>query len=200
MPKRRVTKKKAPPKRKRRRNSKNKGGAFERQLCKQFSLWWSEGKRDDLFWRTSNSGGRATFAKRKNRDIKGQYGDMGAIDPLGHDLVSLLTFEFKRGYNKNTIQDLLDKSSPAKQEYEKWIEQAERSYEQAGSYAWFLVVRRDRRKTIGIVPRYFWKDSQLKLKLKTSLTLNMKGGNKVVAFLMEDFFDTVERKHLISLD
>ena len=37
-----------------------KGGAWEREFSKYLSLWITEGERDDVFWRSSQSGGRAT--------------------------------------------------------------------------------------------------------------------------------------------
>ena len=36
-----------------------KGSEFEREMCKCLSLWWTDSKRDDVFWRSAQSGGRA---------------------------------------------------------------------------------------------------------------------------------------------
>jgi len=30
--------------------SAKKGPKFERKMCKKFSLWWTNNKRDDIFW------------------------------------------------------------------------------------------------------------------------------------------------------
>jgi len=37
-----------------------KGGEFERDISRFLSRWWTYGERDDVFWRTSASGARAT--------------------------------------------------------------------------------------------------------------------------------------------
>lgn len=71
-----------------------KGAAFERHLCVRFSLWVSNGKRRDLFWRTAMSGGRATVALKRGEKIR-QSGDMGSIAPEGHVLTDTYFFEFK---------------------------------------------------------------------------------------------------------
>jgi hypothetical protein len=73
-------------KRKRKRKAKRKGAgkgqAFERKTCRQLSLWVSDGKIDDMFWRTSISGGRATvrFAQGKATQA---VGDICAVRPEG---------------------------------------------------------------------------------------------------------------------
>src|SRR5262245_2386383 len=53
-------------------NRAAKGSKFERDLCRQLSLWWSDGKRDDVFWRASQSGGRAKFRGRRGLQTHGQ--------------------------------------------------------------------------------------------------------------------------------
>jgi len=58
---------------------KQKGSAFERLLCKRLSLWLSRGERDDLFWRSAMSGGRATLQLRQDIQNKAQSGDLTAI-------------------------------------------------------------------------------------------------------------------------
>lgn len=139
-----------------------KGPQFERWLCEQLSLWWTKDlkePRTDIFWRTSNSGGRATNRGKKGKRTKGQYGDIAAIDPIGQPLLDLLTIEVKRGYNKYTITDLLDRpEKAAKQKYETWIEKAIHDHELAGSMSWLLIVKRDRREPMVILPMQVFKE------------------------------------------
>lgn len=130
----------------------SKGSAFEREVCKQLSLWWTEGQNDNVFWRTSQSGGRATSRAKKGKKDKYHHGDICAIDPIGQPLLDLITFELKRGYSRNTIQDLLD-SPKGKCKYLEWIEKIE---EQAASPFWLLIVQRDRRKALAMVPDDLW--------------------------------------------
>ena len=82
-----------------------KGSAFERQICKELSLWWTYEDRDDIFWRTSNSGGRAIRRSKKKKQTFGQYGDIQAVDPIGQPLMDVLTFELKCGYPGVSVLD-----------------------------------------------------------------------------------------------
>jgi len=76
-------------------NSKAKGSAFERHCCKSLSLWISHGARDDLFWRSAMSGGRASVQFKKGKPNRTQTGDITAIDPLGDPLTSRFLIECK---------------------------------------------------------------------------------------------------------
>ena len=126
-----------------------KGSDFERWVCKRLSRWWSNGASEDVFWRTSNSGGRASTAKRK---MKNSYGDIMAIDPSGQPFIDLVTVEVKRGYSGTSIMDLLDKKADAaKQTWEKWIEQAEQASNKAATPYWWLITRRDRRREMAFM-------------------------------------------------
>lgn len=86
------------PKTKKRRRGgagKRKGGAFEREVCQRLSLWFSVGKRDDLFWRSSMSGGRATVKHKKGHANETQVGDVSAIHPDGARLTDHVVIECK---------------------------------------------------------------------------------------------------------
>ncbi len=73
---------------------KQKGSSFERTVCKLLSRWISNGERDDLYWRSAMSGGRATVAKKKGIDVR-QAGDITAVAPEGHVLTDLFYIECK---------------------------------------------------------------------------------------------------------
>lgn len=135
-----------------------KGGIYERELAVRLSIWWSqdfpEGPRQDIFWRSTQSGGRATTRMKKGKKTSGSYGDLAAIDPLGQPLLELFTIEIKRGYSKDTIHDLLD--LPAKRQknstYGKWFTKVQRDAKAAGSISWLLITRRDQRRALAFVP------------------------------------------------
>lgn len=74
---------------------KAKGAEFERQVCKTLSLWVSDGKREDIFWRSAMSGGRATVAAKRGAKLSAQVGDISAIDPLGNKLTDKFVVECK---------------------------------------------------------------------------------------------------------
>lgn len=89
-----------------------KGQENERDLCKRFSLWWSQGldtdpPRDDIFWRTAGSGARARVRTDSGKKVHQGYGDMIAEDPIGQPLIKKCTFEFKRGYSALSLLDCI---------------------------------------------------------------------------------------------
>ncbi len=145
MPKKKATTE-APAKKKRRGDPK-KGSAFEREFAKKLSLWWSEGKADDWFWRVGGSGGRATNRAKQGKTTSNGCGDIGAQCHEAQRLLNLVTFELKRGYSSTTIQDLLDKPKGPNQ-MRDFIEQAKRSASTAGTPYWILVLKRDKREEL----------------------------------------------------
>ena len=133
-----------------------KGSSFEREICKQLSLWWTYGIRDDVFWRTSGSGARAKTRSKTGKETFGQYGDIQATDPIGQKLIDVCSIELKRGYNKSTFADLIDKpDKAAEQMFEKFIYQAEIDAINANVCSWLLIVKRDRRKALIFMPFAF---------------------------------------------
>jgi hypothetical protein len=76
-------------------NSKSKGSSFERYLCKALSLWVSGGRNEDLFWRSSLSGGRATVGMKRGKDLSRVSGDICAVAPEGHVLTDRYFIEAK---------------------------------------------------------------------------------------------------------
>ena len=120
-----------------------KGSQFEREVCVRLSEWWTGGTRQDVFWRSSTSGGRATTRAKSGKTTAGSYGDISSIDPIGQPLLDMFTFEIKRGYSRHTVHDLLD--NPNKSTWHEFIDQAVTAHEQAGSVAWAIISKRDRK-------------------------------------------------------
>ena len=126
----------------------SKGSNFEREICKCLSVWWTGGKRDDVFWRSSQSGGRATQRTKKGQKTFGSYGDIAAVDPIGQPLLKMFCIELKRGRSHGCPGDLLDAIPPAGKApspFEATLRQAMRGKEESGSMGWMLICRRDRR-------------------------------------------------------
>lgn len=132
----------------------SKGSAFERRVCKELSLWWSGGERDDLLWRTAASGGRATVRSKAGKsNTSGGYGDITSTDPRSRVLTRVFAFELKKGYNKYTVHDLIDRTDrTAVQAWELWVRQAARSAEQAKALTWALIHKRDQREAVIALP------------------------------------------------
>jgi hypothetical protein len=83
-----------------------KGGNFENEICKQLSLAYSKGTRDDLFARTDGSGGKATRRRKKGMETANATGDIGIADVLGKPLIDSWCVECKSGYTKRNILKL----------------------------------------------------------------------------------------------
>lgn len=79
-----------------------KGGDFEREVSRFLSLWWTEDARDDVFWRTSASGGRATSRAMAFKKTKYEHGDITFTDPVAKPMLDLLVIEAKRGYTNTS--------------------------------------------------------------------------------------------------
>src|SRR4051794_4734956 len=73
---------------------KGKGSSYERYVCKVLSLWITNGEREDVFWRSAMSGGRATVQHRRGVSVR-QSGDICAVAPEGHVLTDTLYIECK---------------------------------------------------------------------------------------------------------
>lgn len=123
-----------------------KGSAFERELCRKLSLWFSEGQADDWLWRSAGSGSRATTRAKQGKGTRGHGGDIAPTCTEAEPLTRLFSIEAKRGYASATLHDVFDKPLKAsQQQFEKWIQQASDSAEQQSSFSWWLITRRDRR-------------------------------------------------------
>jgi hypothetical protein len=186
MPKKKATTE-APAKKKRKGDPK-KGSAFERDFARKLSLWWSEGKADDWFWRLGGSGGRATNRAKSGRNTANGYGDIAAQCPEAQKLLNIVTFELKRGFNRISIQDLLDKPNGPNQ-MRDFIEQAKRSASLAGTQYWVLVFKRDLREELIVTNMTYGFLSCL-------LFLDIETTDAVCIFRGSQFWDELRRSAL----
>jgi hypothetical protein len=85
-------------------NSKQKGASFERDVCRRLSLWVSNGKQEDCYWRSSMSGGRSTVAAKKGKRLAAQAGDISCIHPLGEPFAAKFLIECKHYANLELTQ------------------------------------------------------------------------------------------------
>jgi hypothetical protein len=132
-----------------------KGGDFERLICKKLSLWWSKGKTDDLCWRSSQSGGRATVRHRKGKKTAGHCGDICLTSDRMKAFFKLFTVEVKIGYPKITPLQLLDRPSSGlrgNEQFAKFLIQAKRAAKRAGTLHWMFIHRRSGRSIMLYLP------------------------------------------------
>jgi hypothetical protein len=130
-----------------------KGSGYERDVCRQLSRWWTNGERDDVFWRTPGSGAMATSRAKQGKQTFGQFGDVQAVDPVGAQLISWATIEIKRGYSGESFGAILD--GPCSQ-WGKWVEKAESDSRRAISEGWAIIAKRDRRMPVICCPAYLY--------------------------------------------
>lgn len=134
-----------------------KGGRFEREIPKLLSMWWTEGERDDVFWRVGGSGGRAKVRGRKGQSTANQHSDICATDSCGESLTKFMAIELKCGYNDVTFHNLLERSEDQVKGHKlfEWIEQVQEAQKQSGAMTWCIIHKRDRHNAIMIVPIMF---------------------------------------------
>lgn len=186
-----------------------KGGEFERQMAKAFSLWFSNGKRDDIFYRTSASGARATMRMKKLLATANSAGDMCALDPVGVPLTNVVLFEFKRGYGgsgkkkskkkkySEEIEVLTILDNPTSQIKQpillEWFDKAERERAAHGRLFTFIVFQRNRK--IPIITMTAETFGYFKYRLNLRYGIIDKDPNPIievknlVLIRLEDFFE-----------
>jgi len=74
---------------------KVKGNIFEIEISKKISLLLSEGERDDILWKSQNSGGRHTTRMKDGIETYGQDGDLTAVHPNGILFREIISVEAK---------------------------------------------------------------------------------------------------------
>jgi hypothetical protein len=125
----------------------NKGSAFEREICATLSIWWTQDldkPRDDIFYRTASSGGRATTRAKGGVKTANSYGDVTFIDPVGQPLIDSCLIELKRGYTKDiSLLDFIDRAKGTPILLHWWYKASEERVLAGREYV-LLIFRRDR--------------------------------------------------------
>jgi len=187
-----------------------KGSDYEREVCTTLSRWWTDGKRDDIFWRSAGSGARATVRGKRGKQTANQHGDVAAVDPIGAPLTDLFSIEIKRGYSSSTIHDLLDrKDKSAELLYDEWFCKAIDSCKSAGTFSWLLISRRDRREPI------IWMPDEVRVVFQvvgvhfvfspyTNMIVRLRRKNvrfclHVFGLRLDDFLRNVTRQEILEL-
>lgn len=141
-----------------------KGASFERELAADFSRWWSDGKRDDIFGRSAGSGGRFTARRKSGKDTFLQGGDLVATDAIGEPLMKALLIEAKTGYGTKVngeivrwdILDFMD-SRQGKPVLAKMWEQCSRDATISNRTP-VLIFRRNRRSPCMLITKQFFNE------------------------------------------
>jgi len=124
-----------------------KGSSFERDICRDLSLWWTAGRNKNVFWRTSQSGGRATTHAKNGAFLKNSFGDIGYIDDVGKPFIDSFLLELKRGYPNINALDFVDNESKKKILLKEWWYKAECEREKAEKLKSAIIFKKDRKDT-----------------------------------------------------
>ena len=171
----------------------SKGSQYERDTCRQLSLWWTqdnENPSDSIFWRTSQSGGRATTRAKKGKKTAFSYGDVSFTDPIGQPFINKCLLELKRGYTAGiSILDFLDKNK-GEPLLLKWWNKAEGERRLAERKYVLIVFRRDRHKSCILIKGSLFGKIQDMFGTFESNILHIKHKNlKLVALELEIFLE-----------
>jgi len=77
---------------------RQKGQNFEREESRFLSLWWTENKMDDIFWR------QRVKITSKTPHAERQLGDITAVHTIGLPFVEMFNVELKAGYSRQTTK------------------------------------------------------------------------------------------------
>lgn len=181
--------------------SNSKGGTFEREICKMLSLWWTHQERDDVFWRTAGSGGRATNRARKGASTSGAYGDLTFTDVIGKPLLDVCCMELKRGY-KPDVLDLVDKRKNSKPcVLAQFWNQASLSAEQADVPHPVVIFKRDQKQICIMCSAWFLRSLGSVLGPHRGQKIQAFIDNqKVIIMLLEDWLDYVTPESIYQLE
>lgn len=127
---------------------KQKGSQFEREICVALSLWVTGGSREDCFWRSAMSGGRATVARKRGADLAAHAGDITATHEDGHVLTNAYLVECKR-YNDLQYASFMLKGVGKLATF--WMETVQQAT--AHSKMPMLIAREDRGATTVLIAR-----------------------------------------------
>lgn len=184
---------------------KSQGSSYEREIAVKLSLWYSKGKRDDIFYRSHSSGGRATNRKKAGKELKGQYGDICATDPMGKPLIDKWCVECKHGYSRKTnikgnkkqsallwcILDILDSEQKTSTFIELWRLAKKEARDAGKNTVPILIMQRTRRTSIIAIPiaEFNLWASLANTFVPTYIIVQRRGLSGIVIMRLEHFFD-----------
>jgi len=87
-------------------NPKSLGNTWEREFCRDLSLWWTKGKDAKVFWRTDSSGAV--------KGVSELAGDVKAIKEIGYPLIDNIIIELKRTKDKDLLIDMVRRGDDSK--------------------------------------------------------------------------------------
>jgi hypothetical protein len=173
-----------------------KGFNNERKKAKEWSLWLTNGERDDVIWRVGGSGGRATQRTKRGQTTAAGYGDLTFTDPIAEPLFRLLCIELKRGFSKDLdFMSLLD-TKTGKCLFKTFWDKICKDSEEARKTGWgkwpVLITHRNRREALITMEEALVHEMGLWCGSTNMNMLTVKVDSEyLVAMKLKDFFDWV---------
>lgn len=172
-----------------------KGGSFEREISKQLSLWVTNGERDDVFWRTHDSGARHTVRFHKGKETAGQDGDIQSTHPLGEQFREIFSIECKC-YKDLNIWSIITgaKDFSIYQYWKDTIEVSERVNKEP-----LLIAKQNHKPVLFVVSR--WIEVQIRmmgLMPKFKFCIGGECQREAAAFVFEDIKSQIKADELIK--
>ena len=129
---------------------KLKGGAYERDICKRLSLWYTENQRDDVFFRSASSGAMATQRFKKGKKTSGQQGDITSTDIEGIRFINKFSIELK-SYKDFSLDFLVYKN---KSLIHDWWEQCKGDAERDDKSPLLIIKKNKKKEIIPVEAKY----------------------------------------------
>jgi len=185
-------------------SGKGKGNNFERVICKAISMWFTNQERDDVFWRTDCSGGRAKVRFKVGKSTFGQYGDIQASDPIGQPLINCVTIEVKCGYGDWSFANLLDKKTIKSHPFPKFLEQVKTDQANAKTPWYFLITKKDRCKPLITISKVLFNALYMSFGSPSAFEVNFMRLNYnteiLIIMALDDFFHWADPGFFINHD
>lgn len=164
--------------------SKNKGNSFERDLGRQFSIWWTKGADKNVFMRSASSGAWNTFHRKEGATA--HAGDIESVDAVGRAFTNKVMVEAKWYKEENSIlfEVLLNQRSQVLEWWAKCEKEATDVFKVP-----MLVVKFNYRIPFIVIPNYFYSEVYKRFG---------EPNTKASIILQLDFDDTIY-KHLILM-
>lgn len=171
-----------------------KGSSYERDIAKRLSLWWTADlpePRDDIFWRTSGSGARATSRSKNKKKTAYEYGDITFTDPIGKPFIDCFLIECKCGYTDEIdILDLFHREENSILFY--WWQKAIHEAEEAGRKNCILITARNRRPELCLINKGFFNDFRPYLGIFSGKIIEIKNSSHDFYIItLKDFLEYI---------
>lgn len=169
---------------------KSKGSEWERQICKELSVWIQGTEKPYLFWRTPLSGGMATISEL-NKDMSG---DIRSISPKSEWWP--FSVECKTGYPKTSFWQHF-KNIKNFNIKDFWVQCTEDA-KKPGKYPMLIYRKKNQKPIVGINKIV---DNLLRNKIKklNSMEICWIDLESVTFYNMKDFFEVVNPNDIKGL-